>query len=174
MAASIEPVFINSPLFKSIFENATANAIQFMDEEGYIIHVNHAFTTLFGYTIQDLAGKHTRVLFTEEDQRMKLPELEIEKVNQHKSAIDKNYLVHKDSSCVWVTGEAIMTTDDNGNKFIVKFIQSIHEQKLLEKVLKESTDFSQSVVRSISNALVVFDLNFRIIGQIMRSTISLT
>lgn len=163
MLKNSDPVFESSPLFKSIYKNATANAMQLMDEDGYIIEVNQAFTQAFGYSKEDLQGKHTRILFTEEDQRMQMPEMEIEKVKQHGSAADKNYTVHKDGTCVWVSGESICAKDDNGKSFIIKIIQNIHEQKLLEKFLKESQEFSESVVKSITDALIVSDTNFRIL-----------
>jgi PAS domain S-box-containing protein len=66
---------------KSIFDNASANAILVMDTEGYILDLNEAFTHSFGFKREELLGKHTRVLFTEEDQNRRLPELEIEKLN---------------------------------------------------------------------------------------------
>lgn len=163
MLENFDPVFESSPLFGSIYKNSTANAIQLMDEDGYIIEVNDAFTHSFGYTSKDLYGKHIRVLFTEEDQKMQMPEMEIETVKQHGSAVDRNYTVHKDGTCVWVSGESIFAKDDKGKTFIVKFIQSIHEQKLLEKFLKESNEFSESVVKAITDALIVLDTNFRIL-----------
>ncbi|MCW3112395.1 MAG: domain S-box protein [Segetibacter sp.] len=163
MFENLAPVINNSPLFKSVFDNATANAVQLMDKDGYILDVNPAFTTAFGYTKEDLHGKHIRVLFTAEDQASQLPEIEIEKVNQHRSAVDRNYTIHKDGSCIWVTGESILAKDDDGNECIIKVMQDIHEQKLLEKFLKESKEFSESVVKSIADALVVSDLNFRIV-----------
>ncbi len=122
MLENSNPVFESSPLFTSIYKNATANAIQLMDEDGYIIEVNDAFTHNFGYTTEDLQGKHIRVLFTEEDQKRQMPGMEIEKVKQHGSCEDRNYTVHKNGTCVWVTGESIFAKDDKGESFIIKFI----------------------------------------------------
>lgn len=163
MIENFELVLQRSPLLKSVFDNATINAIQIMDTDGFILQVNTAFTKSFGYTTEDLKGKHCKVLFTDEDQAMEMPEREIEKVNQHGFAVDRNYAIHKDGSCIWVSGESTLTKDEKGNQFIIKFIQDIHEQKLLEKFLKESKEFSDSVVTSITDGIVVFDLNFRIL-----------
>ena len=163
MLESFQPVVNNSPLFKSVFDNAAANAIQIMDTDGFILDVNEAFTHAFGYTKEDLQGKHIKVLFTEEDRASQMPEMEIEKVNQHGSAIDRNYVMHKDGSCIWASGESILARDHEGKECLIKFIQDIHEQKLLEKFLKESKEFSDSVVTSITDALIVFDINLRIL-----------
>lgn len=163
MIKNLEPVLKNSPLFKSIYENAATNTIALMDEEGYIIDVNEAFTHSFGYTKDDLHGKHGRVLFSEDDQKNQIPEIEIETVKQQGSAGDKNYMMRKDGSCVWVSGESVFAKDNKGKIFIIKVIQNIHEQKVLEKFLKESQVFLESVVKSIADALVVIDTNYRIL-----------
>jgi len=134
-----------------------------MDTEGFILNVNEAFSHLFGYQTEDLFGKHTRVLFTLEDQNRRLPEMEIERVNQMYSAVDRNYTLHKDGTCIWVSGESILVKDREGRRFITKFIQNIHEQKVLEKVLKESTEFSESVVKSMTDSIIVFDTDLRIL-----------
>jgi chemotaxis protein methyltransferase CheR len=62
-----------------------------------------------------------------------------------------------------VSGESILAKDKEGRKFIIKFIQNMHEQKVLEKFLKESTEFSESVVKSITDAILVFDTDLRIL-----------
>jgi PAS domain S-box-containing protein len=163
MRAEFDLLLESLPVFKDLFENATVNAIQVMDEDGYILDVNEAFTHSFGYLPEDLHGKHCRVLFTIEDQRALLPEMEIEQVRQHGSSSDRNYTMHKDGSCIWVSGESVLVRDQEGKNFIVKLIQNFHEQKLLEKFLKESQEFSESVVRSINDGLIVVDVNGKIL-----------
>ena len=163
MLENFETILESAPLLKSVFKNASVNAILIMDTEGYILDLNEAFTHSFGYTKEDLFGKHIRILFTEEDQNKRLPEMEIETVNQVYTAMDKSYTLHKDGTCIWATGESILAKDKEGNQFLIKFIQNIHEQKVLEKFLKESTEFSESVVKSIADAILVLDTDFRIL-----------
>ncbi|MDB5192349.1 MAG: sensor histidine kinase [Segetibacter sp.] len=165
MTEDFQTVLDNSPVLKSMFDNAVVNAFQIMDEEGFILNVSKSFTRAFGYDNDDLRGKHSRVLFTDEDQKKLLPEIEIEKVRQHGSCGDRNYLVHKDSSCVWVTGESLLVKEATGKQFIFKVLQNIHEQKVMEKFLTESQEFSESVVGSITDALVVIDNK----GKILKS-----
>lgn len=163
MEEKFTDILKGSPFLKNMFENATINGMQVMDTDGYILHVNEAFQHAFGYTSEDLYGKHFRILFTQEDQKMLLPEMEIERVKQHGSATDRNYVIHKDRSCVWASGESLLAEDEKGQIFIIKIIQNIHEQKVLEKFVKESQEFSESVVRSINDALIVVDTNFKIL-----------
>jgi two-component system, chemotaxis family, CheB/CheR fusion protein len=159
----VEKMLQNNPVLAYIYENAKANAILVMDEDGYILSYNEAFQHSFGYTEDDLCGVHTRVLFTEEDQEALLPEMEIEKVKQHGFALDRNYTVHRDGTCYWVTGESIFTRDQNDRAYIIKLVQNIHEQKLMEKFLKESQAFSENVIGSIQDGILVIDLDDKIL-----------
>lgn len=56
-------------------------------------------------------------------------------------------------------------------KYIVKIVQNFQEQKLLEKFLKESQGFSESVIRSINNALIVVDKAGKILKVTMLFTV---
>lgn len=50
---------------RNIFEHAfetTSNPMVITDENGRIEYINHAFTEFYGYTAEEAAGKHTRIL----------------------------------------------------------------------------------------------------------------
>jgi len=81
--------------FDALFANSKVNAILIMDKQGVIERVNTAFTTAFGYTTEDLQSKHFRLLFTEEDQVIRKPEIELDQTHRERSSSDENYLVHK-------------------------------------------------------------------------------
>jgi len=138
------------------------NALIIMDADGYILHFNKAFGDQFGYTEQDLLGKHTRLLFTTEDQRQKKPEREIATVKEHGSAEDTNYIVHKDGSMIWVRGESILIKNDS-KVYINKIIHNIHTQKVMERFLVETNEFVESILKTIKDALVVVDSDLRIV-----------
>ena len=148
--------------YQSLFRNAKQNAMLLMDTEGYILQSNKAFEDHFGYTEKDVFGKHTRMLFTQEDQNLKKPEMEIATVKEHGAADDNNYIVHKDGSLVWVTGESILVESGN-TLYISKVIHNIHTQKVMERFLIETNEFVESIFKTIKDALVVVDSNIRII-----------
>ena len=148
--------------YENQFNHSKQNAMIIMDSEGYILQSNKAFEDHFGYVPGDLYGKHTRVLFTPEDQKLKKPEMEISTVKEHGVAEDNNYVVHKDGSLVWVMGESILMQHESGS-YISKVIHNIHSQKVLERFLVESNEFVESILTTIKDALVVVDEDLRII-----------
>ncbi|HKH61106.1 MAG TPA: PAS domain-containing sensor histidine kinase [Flavitalea sp.] len=152
----------SSDFYRDLFMNSKQNAMILMDTDGYVLQINKAFEDHFGYTQNDLEGKHTRIFFTPEDQNLKKPEMEIASVKEQGAADDNNYLVHKDGSLVWVTGESILVTTDNGS-FISKVVHNIHTQKVMERFLIETNELVESVLKTIKDALVVVDIDLRIL-----------
>jgi PAS domain S-box-containing protein len=134
--------------FEFIFNNARQNGVLIMDENGIVQKVNSAFTTAYGYTTDDLAQKHFRLLFLEKDQVTRKPELELEQTHREGSGPDENYLVHKDGTPIWVSGESILVKDNAGT-CIVKIIHNIHAQKQLERYLLSSTELLDSLFESV-------------------------
>jgi PAS domain S-box-containing protein len=153
-----------STFFKSFFENAKTNAILIMDHNGTIREMNNAFKNIFGYENEDLVGHNFSMLFTEYDRSMKLPEREIENTMSNGAADDNNYLVVKDGSRVWVTGESVVVKDDDNQCCIIKVIHNIQAQKLLERFLSESNVVLDGIFDTITNtALAVVDGRMEIV-----------
>lgn len=151
-----------SGFYLSQFMNSNQNAMILMDCEGYILIANKAFEDQFGYSQDDLAGKHTRMFFTLEDQHSKKPEIEIATVKEHGACEDNNYLVQKDGSRVWVMGESVLVNSGK-EVFISKIIHNIHTQKVMERFLVESNELVESILKTIKDGLVVIDADLRIL-----------
>lgn len=143
------------PFFAFIYTNARENCILIMDERGVVLGVSESFTAYFHYTEDDLVGKIPRLLFNAEDQQAMKFEREIENVRNQGFSSDNNYLVNKNGVQTWVSGESLLVENSRKEKFIVKVIQSIHEQKTLETSLRDSTNFVESILTCIRDALVV-------------------
>ncbi|HUR12623.1 MAG TPA: PAS domain-containing protein [Flavitalea sp.] len=149
--------------FESVFNNAKLNAILIMDEKGIIIKANQAFSSAFGYTAEELKGQYFDLFFVDSDRKAHVPEKEIIKVNTTGSADDDNYLVHKDGTPVWVTGEAILAITDNG-RYIVKIIHNIHAQKLLEGYLLKSNEILEHLFESVrEQALLIINSQMQVL-----------
>ena len=118
--------------FESLFNNAVENNVLLMDKDGIIIAINNAFSNCFGYNSEDILGKHARTIFTPEDRERKKPEEEIANVLRAGQASDDNYLVKKDKTKIWVSGESTLVKNNNGDLRILKIIQNIHQQKNLK------------------------------------------
>lgn len=132
--------------------------------DGEILDVNKAFHLRFGYLPEDLIGENFSVLFTEQDKQLNKPELELQNVNTKGSANDENYIVHKDGSKLWVTGESVLIENKDRETCVIKVIHNIHAQKQLERFLLQSHEFIESIFDSITDsALILLDSSIKII-----------
>jgi len=153
-----------SEFFDSFFDNAKENSVIIMNTDGLILKVNSAFTIAFGYHINDVAKKNFSLLFTEEDKKAGKPVVELQKVKSDGFASDDNYLVHKDGTPIWTSGESVFIDTSKKENYIVKVVQNIHAQKQLEGFLTESNEFIETIFESIRDAaLVVLDSLMRIV-----------
>ncbi|MBO9683345.1 MAG: PAS domain S-box protein [Flavisolibacter sp.] len=148
-------------IFDQLFRNARQNAMMILNGEGIVQEVNEAFTTAYGYTTEDLALKHFRILFLDKDQVTLRPEIELNTVHREGSGSDENYLVHKDGTPIWVTGESVLVKTKDG-VFIVKMIHNIHAQKQLERYLLSSHELLDSLFESVQQTgLLLLDSQLR-------------
>lgn len=148
--------------FNAILNNSTANSIILMDKDGIILHVNNAFTQAYGFTNEDVMSKHFRILYTEKDRTLLRPEIEINTTLRTGSSSDENYIMHKDGTPIWVTGEAILVKTETATG-IVKIIHNIHAQKQLERYLLASNELLEDLFNSTASALLLLDGRMRTI-----------
>lgn len=139
------------------------NCIIIMDEHGRILHINDAFKNAFGFNEEDLIGRHIRILFTEQDRQALRPEMELSLVKKQGFSSDQNYTMHKNGQSIWVSGESVWVESKEHGNCIVKVIQNIHSQKLQEKFLKETNEFSHTIFESIEDALLVVNMDMIIL-----------
>ena len=146
--------------FNAFYDRSRTNAIMLMDQDGIIQKVNDAFTEVYGYSNDDLKSKHFRLLYTKEDQVLLRPDIEINTVLREGTSGDENYLVHKDGTPVWVSGEAILVNANNETG-ILKIIHNIHAQKQLERYLLASDEMLEGLFNSTKSALLLLDGRLR-------------
>jgi len=148
--------------FNALFKNTQVNGIVIMDMDGMIKQVNDAFTKAYGYTTQDLQSKFYGVLFTEKDRTLLKPEIELNMTIREGSSTDENYIVHKDGTLLWVTGESVLVKDET-HTGIVKIIHNIHAQKQLERYLLASNELLNDLFDSVKSGLLLLDGRLRVI-----------
>ena len=149
--------------FQALFTKAQENTILIMDDMGVIIEVNDAFIDCFGYASEDIVGSHMEILFTEEDRQKNRPQNEIIKVLSEGQASDNNYLVCKNKSIIWVSGESVLLKTPDGKRAILKIIQDIHSQKTSENSLARLNDFNENILTSIEDVVLVVDERMNVI-----------
>ncbi len=163
MPETTESSFSSFNYFEALFSKTEENNILLMDTEGTIIMANDAFTRCFGYEPRDIVGKKASVLFTEEDQSKGKPEKEIKNVLSTGQANDNNYLVAKDKTITWVSGESVLVENSEGKRSILKIIQDIHQQKRSEVSLNLLHQFNEDILGSIEDVVLVLDKKMDIV-----------
>jgi len=141
----------SSLFFKIMFNNAEATSILIMDTNGVIIDVNEAFIRTFGYSKEDLIDKNFSMLFIEKDRNNAIPQKELSWTIRTGSSLDNNFILHKNGSQLWVHGESIYTKDDKNRTFLIKLIQDITEQKILEHELQQRNGDLKKIINDRNN-----------------------
>ena len=128
-----------------------ATSILILNTDGIIIDFNEAFSKTFGYSKEDLIDKNYSILFIEKDINDAVPEIDLSRTIRTGSSLDNNYIVHKNGSQLWVHGESIYTKDDKNRGFLIKLIQDITEQKILEHELKQRNSDLKKIINDRNN-----------------------
>ncbi|MEP6748990.1 MAG: ATP-binding protein [Bacteroidota bacterium] len=153
----------NSGYFSALFANSRVNACLQMDIAGIIQCTNPAFKTSFGYEDEDVNGKHFSMLFTDEDRAKGKPGQEINNVLTKRQGDDKNFMVHKNGSVSWVSGESVLVEHENGDRSVLKMIQDIHEEKDYETSLIRANDFNETILNAIDDFVIILDKSMQVV-----------
>jgi PAS domain S-box-containing protein len=153
-----------STFFDSYFNNARMNSIIIMNTEGIVLHVNDSFTNNFGYSNQEISGLNFSVLFSKKDKEKNLPTRELETVLAIGNANDENYVVHKDGTAMWATGESLLVKGPNDEKYIVKDIINLQSKKQFELFLHETEELLERVFESSKEiSIMILDGSMKIL-----------
>lgn len=96
------------------------------DIKSRIVTWDHGASDLFGYRREDVLGEDARFIFTPEDIKQRVPELEIATAVANRWAPDDRWHVRKDGSIFWASGLMMLITDDAGRH--VGFQKIVREQ----------------------------------------------
>ncbi len=162
---AFEPLDYSFKYFESLFSNTVQNCILLLDEKGIIIAINNAFENRFGYRRDEVTGKYISMFFTEADIKQGKPEIEIQNVLKTGQSFDNNYLVRKDNSITWVSGESILVKNESAAIRILKVIQDIDVQKKSEEQFARLGEFNEKILMSIEDAVVVLDRHLNMLDS---------
>jgi PAS domain S-box-containing protein len=163
MTLDTERKFSSLDYYRALFDNPKTNSVLLIDANGIILETNRAFLMSFGYETDDLIGQNFSILFSENDQKKDLPAREIATVLDEGQSFDNNYLVNKNKSLTWVSGESLLITNARGQKCILKIIQNIHTQKESEFSIIRLNSFNESILGSIEDSVIVLDKELKIL-----------
>lgn len=150
--------------FDALFKNTVENCILLLDKKGTIISINKAFENCFNYTQNEVEGKHLSIFFTEDDIKKGKPESELQRVLSRGQCSDNNYLVRKDKSITWVSGESVLVKNEKEEVRILKIIQDINAQKKSEEQVTHLDELNEKILASIDDAVIVLDEHLNILN----------
>lgn len=113
-------------------EAAVDFAIINTNNEGIVQGWNSGAEKMFGYTPEEVMGKPSDIIFTEEDKEAGIPNKEMETARIKGKAMDERWHQRKDGSRFFMSG-VMRPIYDNNLLGYVKIARDMTEQKLLEQ-----------------------------------------
>jgi len=148
-------------LFKAIF-NGISDAIVYADVDRNVIAINPGFTSAFGYTIDDLKGKGTAVIYADQEEYEKQGRLRFNLTAAEQTLPYESSYRKKDGAVFpgETLGTVIKTASCNALGYI-GVIRDITGRKRSEQALRDSEEqFRGLVEQSIAGIYIIQDGKF--------------
>ncbi|MXR42496.1 PAS domain S-box protein [Halobaculum sp. WSA2] len=127
--------------------------IAFLDEEGTIRYVNSAYTDVYGYTREEMIGKHWEMLYPDEDVEQVYEEI-LPAVPETGTWDGENVHVRRDGSRI-VVSHALTYADDGT---LLCLIRDITEERATERSLEQERQRFEEFVDAVED-YAVFSLD---------------
>jgi PAS domain S-box-containing protein len=142
--------------FRLVVEGVKDYAIFMLDPEGRVATWNEGSERVFGYTAEEIVGKHLSMFIQEVVERGHVEELAIAAEEDHYE--EEGVRVRKDGSRFWASVLITALRDDEGNlKGFLKVVRDITERKEAERALTESEQRFRALVQNSSDVITVVD-----------------
>ncbi len=120
-------------------DSIRGHAILTMDTEGRFTSVNAGASGVLGYRDDELIGRPSAVIFTEEDVGDGVPHREMSLAKRRGIAEDERWHVRKDGSRFWGSGLVTPLLDESGQlRGYTKVVRDMTEWKQAEEALREA------------------------------------
>lgn len=144
--------------YQRVVDGAEQFALFSMDPHGRIDTWNLGAERVFGYNEAEILGKHTDIIFTDEDRQNKVSAQEMELAKEHGNARDERWHVRKDGSRFWANGALTALREDDGSLTgFVKALRDDTRRKLAEERLEEEKERLEIILESLAQGVVVTD-----------------
>ncbi len=144
----------NDQLLKAVF-NITAIGIVVVDEGGYLVEVNERTCKMFGYNRNELIGKSHTILHVEDEKQAAI-KAHVAFFGAHDKEGESEWKgVTKNNEEIIIAYSANLLVQDNGQRFKVKSIRDITNERKTEQLLEASQKKYKSI---FENSLQAFFL----------------
>lgn len=150
--------------FHSLIQSVPEYAIFMLDKTGNIVSWNKGAERIKGYRENEVLGKNFSIFYTNEDQRLKKPRVNLEEASTKGSIKEQGWRIRKDGSRFWAEVLISAIRNENGGlEGFSKITRDLTEQKRVNEQLQQSEAHLRLVVQSVNEAIVVADSNGNII-----------
>jgi len=147
--------------YSQLIDSLQDYSIFTMDKEFHINSWSSGSCQIFGYETEEIIGQHFDIIFTEEDQKNGIPQIEIEISSSKGRATDNRWHKRKDGSKFYAYGLVFPFTGINGELLgYVKILRDLTEKKKAEdsinthvKELEELNIHKENILAILSHDL---------------------
>lgn len=130
--------------YKILVESVQDYAIFFMDPGGYIQTWNKGAEKNKGYTHDEIIGKHFSIFYSDQDNKDRKPERELEIAKKVGRVEDEDWRYRKDGSKFWANVVITALYDENGDlQGFAKVTRNLTERKVNEDSLRSANSLLQ-------------------------------
>jgi len=161
-------------LYEALF-HTSRNGLVFMDSEGLILEANEAFLQMVGYTSNELLAMKAKDLMPPRWVELEAGIVDRQIEEQGFTEEYEKELLRKDGSTLPVMARAWLVHDEEGNPLrlvnvvrditdwkrddeqLQAHIQHLESMEQLSRVMRDTTDLEQVLVRSLETVLSIFE-----------------
>jgi two-component system cell cycle sensor histidine kinase/response regulator CckA len=149
---------MDDQLYRLIAEVTVDYAIFHVGFDGVIQTWNPGAERIFGYTGEEIVGRHGSVLFVPEDVFRGEPEREMKYAAETGRAADSRWHLRKDGSRFWANGVMVGLRDPNGALLgLAKIMRDDSGHKQSEELLNYQLNLSDAIATNAAEALFLID-----------------
>jgi two-component system sensor kinase FixL len=146
--------------FRLFVETVKDYAFYTLDSEGRITSWNEGAARIYGYTAEEIIGKHRSMFFTPEDVASGLPLSEMAEAAATGRFAEEAWRVRKDGSRFWANGTMNALRDAGGElRGFVKVVRDLTERKRSQMLLSAVLDHVLDGIIGINERGIIQSFN---------------
>jgi two-component system cell cycle sensor histidine kinase/response regulator CckA len=163
LAKAHEALEAQNEQFRHMIEGVKDYAIFTLDLEGMVVTWNKGAEQIYGYTEDEVVGRHRSRFFTPEDLALDLPMRELREATAMGRFSEEGWRVRKDGTQFWANGTITAIIDDTGKvQRFVKVVRDLTERKQIEEELRKNMELLRlrdRAIQAVSQGILITDPN---------------
>lgn len=143
--------------------NTISDPIFVKDADSRLLLVNEAFCSMFGLSRPDILGKTLAEEVSPEEREMFL-KIDKEVIASGVENINEESLTVRGGKAMVLSTKKTRFVDEKGQPFLIGIIRDVTERKKTELALRSAKEYSEGLIDSMHEGLVIFNLKTEIIN----------